>query len=203
MNQYPVPAADVMSKEEIKKSRFITYLAHTPGIEAAQAYIQKIKNEHAAARHNCWAFVAGAPDDSMSLGFSDDGEPSGTAGKPILAQLQGSGIGEITAVVTRYSGGIKLGTGGLVSAYGGGVHHALGMLQTFIKVNRTTLGLEFNYPQQKEVERLLKQFETTILSANYQHNITLTVEIASTDVSDFIAKLNAYGKGKIQISTEK
>lgn len=71
----------------------------------------------------------------MKWGFSDDGEPSGTAGKPILAQLSGSGVGEITAVVTRYSGGIKLGTGGLVKAYGGGVQQALKLLQTIEKKN--------------------------------------------------------------------
>ncbi len=79
-----------------------------------------MKQKHPDARHNCWGFVAGRPDDSMLWGFSDDGEPSGTAGKPILAQLSGCGVGEITAVVTRYYGGIRLGTGGLVKAYGGG-----------------------------------------------------------------------------------
>lgn len=75
----------------------------------------------------------------MMWGFSDDGEPSGTAGKPILAQLSGSGIGELTAVVTRYSGGIKLGTGGLVKAYGGGVQQALKLIQTIEKKNHHTI----------------------------------------------------------------
>lgn len=119
---YLIPAEPAQFEEEIKKSVFITYLAHTPSIEAAKAFVDQIKAKHADARHNCWGFVAGRPEDSMQWGFSDDGEPSGTAGKPILAQLSGSGVGEITAVVTRYSGGIKLGTGGLVKAYGGGVN---------------------------------------------------------------------------------
>ncbi|CAE6878617.1 IMPACT family member YigZ [Vibrio sp. B1FLJ16] len=127
MNDQPylIPAQPAQFEEEIKKSVFITYLAHTPSIEAAKAFVDQIKIKHSDARHNCWGFVAGRPEDSMKWGFSDDGEPSGTAGKPILAQLSGSRVGEITAVVTRYSGGIKLGTGGLVKAYGGGVQQAL------------------------------------------------------------------------------
>ncbi|GAK29250.1 YigZ family protein, partial [Serratia liquefaciens] len=125
MEPYPIPAGPISVSEEIKKSRFITLLAPTSGVDAAKAFIQQVRDEHPAARHHCWAFVAGPPTDSQQLGFSDDGEPSGTAGKPILAQLMGSGIGEITAVVVRYYGGIKLGTGGLVRAYGSGVQQAL------------------------------------------------------------------------------
>ncbi|MBR7298722.1 IMPACT family protein, partial [Klebsiella pneumoniae] len=89
-----------------------------------------VRAEHPDARHHCVAWVAGAPDDSQQLGFSDDGEPAGTAGKPMLAQLMGSGVGEITAVVVRYYSGILLGTGGLVKAYGGGVNQALRQLAT-------------------------------------------------------------------------
>lgn len=78
-----------------KKSRFITLLAHTDGVEAAKAFVESVRAEHPDARHHCVAWVAGAPDDSQQLGFSDDGEPAGTAGKPMLAQLMGSGVGEI------------------------------------------------------------------------------------------------------------
>ena len=81
---------------------------------AAKAFVESVRAEHPDARHHCVAWVAGPPDDSQQLGFSDDGEPAGTAGKPMLAQLMGSGVGEITAVVVRYYGGILLGTGGLV-----------------------------------------------------------------------------------------
>lgn len=127
---YQVPKAMVVFEEEIKKSIFITYLARTSSVDDAKAFVAEIKAKHSDARHNCWGFVAGRPDDSMKWGFSDDGEPSGTAGKPILAQLSGSGIGEITAVVTRYYGGVRLGTGGLVKAYGGGVQQALKLIET-------------------------------------------------------------------------
>lgn len=79
MKAYLIPAETVEFSEEIKKSRFITFIAHTEGIEAAKAYIQSIKAQFPDARHHCWAFVAGRPDDSQQLGFSDDGEPTGTA----------------------------------------------------------------------------------------------------------------------------
>lgn len=194
---YFVPAAEASFEEEIKKSRFITYLAHTPNVEAAKAFVQHIKSIHSDARHNCWAFVAGRPSDSMKWGFSDDGEPSGTAGKPILAQLTGSGVGEITAVVTRYSGGIKLGTGGLVKAYGGGVQQALTVLQTKEKVITSELNLHCEYNQVSLVESLLAEYAGIQLRADYGNQVEMTVEIDSRFVGEFIAKLTNRSGGRI------
>mgnify|MGYP001540080574 CR=1 FL=1 len=96
MESWLIPAEPVTFVEEIKKSRFITLLAHTDGVEAAKAFVESARAEHPDARHHCVAWVAGPPDDSQQLGFSDDGEPAGTAGKPMLSQLMGSGVGEIT-----------------------------------------------------------------------------------------------------------
>ncbi|CAA2929418.1 IMPACT family member YigZ [Arsenophonus endosymbiont of Bemisia tabaci Q2] len=104
-------------------------MEHTDGIAEAKIFIQTIKHKYPDARHHCSAYVAGRPDDCQKLGFSDDGEPTGTAGKPTITQLS-SHIGEITLVVVRYFGGIKLGTGGLVRAYGNSVEHALNLLNT-------------------------------------------------------------------------
>ena len=109
MAEYLIPKSAVVFEEEIKKSRFITYLQHTEGLEQAKAFWAEIKAQYPNARHHCWAAVAGRPTDSQQLGFSDDGEPAGTAGKPMLSALQGSQVGEISAVVVRYYGGILLG----------------------------------------------------------------------------------------------
>ena len=87
MDSWLIPAAPVSVVEEIKKSRFITLLAHTDGVEAAKAFVESVRAEHPDARHHCVAWVAGAPNDSQQLGFSDDGEPAGTAGKPMLARV--------------------------------------------------------------------------------------------------------------------
>ncbi|MGU0171496.1 YigZ family protein [Escherichia coli] len=104
-------------------------LAHTDGVEAAKAFVESVRQTPMPATI-AWRGWRVRRDDSRRLGFSDDGEPAGTAGKPMLAQLMGSGVGEITAVVVRYYGGILLGTGGLVKAYGGGVNQALRQLTT-------------------------------------------------------------------------
>ncbi|HIF9264337.1 TPA: YigZ family protein [Photobacterium damselae] len=200
MNSEPywVPADAVVFEEEIKKSRFITYLAHTPNIEAAKAFVNHIKEKHHDARHNCWAFVAGRPTDSMKWGFSDDGEPSGTAGKPILAQLTGSNVGEITAVVTRYYGGIRLGTGGLVKAYGGGVQQALAQLITQEKVMTAIVTLCCDYNQVSLVESLLNEHGGVQLTADYQTQVSMALELDQREVSAFCAKLVNRSGGRIQ-----
>ncbi|PSB83430.1 YigZ family protein [Photobacterium damselae] len=200
MNSEPywVPADAVVFEEEIKKSRFITYLAHTPNIEAAKAFVNHIKEKHHDARHNCWAFVAGRPTDSMKWGFSDDGEPSGTAGKPILAQLTGSNVGEITAVVTRYYGGIRLGTGGLVKAYGGGVQQALAQLITQEKVMTAIVTLCCDYNQVSLIESLLNEHSGVQLTADYQTQVSMALELDQREVSAFCAKLVNRSGGRIQ-----
>ncbi|OBT15661.1 YigZ family protein [Vibrio sp. UCD-FRSSP16_10] len=186
VSPYLIPAKSTIFEEEIKKSQFITYLAHTPSIEEAKAFVDKIKAKHNDARHNCWAFVAGRPEDSMKWGFSDDGEPSGTAGKPILAQLTGSGVGELTAVVTRYYGGIRLGTGGLVKAYGGGVQQALKELETTEKKITTLLMLEVDYSLISLTQSIMAQYGAVEISASYDINAKLTVEIEVLNENDFI-----------------
>lgn len=187
MNDQPylIPSAPALFEEEIKKSVFITYLAHTPSVDAAKAFVDQIKAKHSDARHNCWGFVAGRPEDSMKWGFSDDGEPSGTAGKPILAQLSGSGVGEITAVVTRYSGGIKLGTGGLVKAYGGGVQQALKLLQTIEKKNNHKTQTNVRLWFMPIAQSIMPQFGAVEVAAEYSDQVILVVEIELREVSAF------------------
>ncbi|AHG20514.1 hypothetical protein Z042_13405 [Chania multitudinisentens RB-25] len=200
MQPYLIPGAVLSVSEEIKKSRFITLLAPTCGVDAAKAFIQQVREEHPTARHHCWAFVAGAPDDSQQLGFSDDGEPSGTAGKPILAQLMGSGIGEITAVVVRYYGGIKLGTGGLVRAYGGGVQQALKQLTVSNKIPQLEYTLQCDYAQLALIENLLQQSEGRIVHGEYGVAVTLYLALPVTEVEMFGNKLRDLSRGNLQLA---
>src|SRR5471032_1266922 len=197
MQPYPVPTESVSFSEEIKKSRFITLLAHTEGVEAAKSFINDVKSQHPTARHHCWAFVAGTPTDSQQLGFSDDGEPAGTAGKPILAQLLGCGIGEITAVVVRYYGGIMLGTGGLVKAYGGGVQQALKLLSTHEKVPLTEFTLQCDYAQLTLVENLLQQVGGHILHSNYGAAVDLRLALPATEASAIVTRLYDLSRGTL------
>lgn len=200
---YLIPAEAVVFEEEIKKSLFITFLAHTRGAEVAKAFIDGVRKEHPSARHHCWGFVAGRPEDSMQWGFSDDGEPSGTAGKPILAQLSGSGIGEITAVVVRYYGGIKLGTGGLVKAYGGGVQSALKMVQTIEKKITTHLKLRLDYSFISLVQSLISQYDAVEVRSEFSEQIEMVVEIEQLVSAEFIQALINKTGAKVQASELK
>ncbi|CQH56240.1 IMPACT family protein [Yersinia frederiksenii] len=200
MQPYLIPAASVSISEEIKKSRFITLLAHTCGVNEAKDFVQQIKQQHPTARHHCWAFVAGTPADSQQLGFSDDGEPPGTAGKPILAQLMGSGIGEITAVVARYYGGIKLGTGGLVRAYGSGVQQALKQIEVKYKVPQVEYTLQCDYAQLAMVETLLQQVEGQTLQSEYAELVTLHLSLPATQASQVGDKLRDLSRGTLQLT---
>nr|WP_158161662.1 YigZ family protein [Vibrio mimicus] len=201
LQPYLIPAESTQFEEEIKKSLFITYLAHTPGIDSAKAFAEEIKRLHADARHNCWAFVAGRPQDSMLWGFSDDGEPSGTAGKPILAQLTGSGVGEITAVVTRYYGGVLLGTGGLVKAYGGGVQQALKRLQTIEKKITTSVHLTLDYAMIPLLHSLMAQFSATEMEAHYNEQVQLVVELEALQCDAFMQAVINKSGAKIQVNS--
>ncbi|MEM6052917.1 IMPACT family protein [Erwinia sp. P7711] len=200
MDAYDIPAELFSFSEEIKKSRFITLLAHTDGIEAARAFVQQIKNEHPTARHHCWAWVAGAPWDSQQLGFSDDGEPSGTAGKPMLAQLMGNHIGEITAVVVRYYGGIQLGTGGLVKAYGGGVQQALKQLPRVQKVPMLTFALSCDYAQLAEIERMTGRFNGQVLHSEFSACVSLTLALPHSQVAGFVQNLTDFSRGALTLT---
>ena len=199
MIEYPIPQATVVVEQEIKKSRFLTYLAHTEGVAQAKQFWAEIKSQHPNARHWCWACVAGAPSDSQQLGFSDDGEPSGTAGKPMLAALQGSGVGEISAVVVRYYGGILLGTGGLVRAYAGGVQEALKQLTTCQKVQRQRYSLICDYGQMNWLQQLFEQFEIVIEQQNFAENVHFVLGVRADKLTDFSQQLTERSAGQLAL----
>lgn len=199
MESWLIPAQPVTLTEEIKKSRFITRLMHTSGVEAAKAFVAQMRAEYPDARHHCFAWVAGAPDDSQQLGFSDDGEPAGTAGKPMLAQLMGSGVGEITAVVVRYYGGVKLGTGGLVKAYGGGVQQALTQLTTLRKVPLTEYTLQCDYAQLAGVDALIKQYDGLIVHSDFEAVVLLRIALPHLQLPEFSARLTDFSRGALHL----
>ncbi|WP_410013104.1 IMPACT family protein [Sodalis sp. C49] len=200
MHAYFVPAAPVTASMEIKKSRFITLLAPTPGIEAARELIRQSRCEHPGAAHHCWAYIAGPPQDSQQLGFSDDGEPSGTAGKPMLAQLMGSGLGEITAVVVRYYGGIRLGTGGLVKAYGGGVREALQRMARTQRVPQAEFMVSCRYEQQAWIDAVVNQTGGRVVQCDYGESIILRVAIPIARVAMAEEKLRDLSRGALQLA---
>lgn len=202
MIEYKIPKSAVVFEEEIKKSRFITYLQHVEGITEAKAFWQQVKLQHPQARHHCWATVAGAPNDSQQLGFSDDGEPAGTAGKPMLSALQGSYIGEICAVIVRYYGGVLLGTGGLVRAYSNGVQQALDLLETDVKVERASYRLCCDYTQINNIQLLCKKHDVVILDQQFADIVRFELGIRDDKLSTFEQALIERFSGQLQLERE-
>ena len=175
--RYSVPAQLHRHAEEIKRSRFITSLGPAPTVAVARAFVATVSHEFADATHNCWAYVVGAPGSTSQIGMSDDGEPHGTAGRPMLTVLLHSQVGDIAAVVTRFFGGTLLGTGGLVRAYSGGVQAALQTLPTVERVPKAELTVVIDYGAVTIFQRLLPDFEATLLSQTFASDATYQVQL--------------------------
>lgn len=174
---YPVPARWHRAELSARRSRFIATLAPAPDESAVQALIQAVREEYPDATHHCWAYVVGPPGDTARVGMGDDGEPHGTAGRPMLTTLLHSGVGDVAAVVTRYFGGVKLGRGGLVRAYSGAVADALDHLPTDSRVQRVEVRLWLDYPHVDGVFRLLEELEGERLEEEYGAAVSLRVSI--------------------------
>jgi uncharacterized YigZ family protein len=197
---YKIPAKLYRTEETIKRSRFIATVAHAFTEEDAKAFISIIKNEFPDATHNCWAYVAGPPGDTARIGMSDDGEPHGTAGKPILTVLLHSEIGEIVAVVTRYYGGTKLGTGGLVRAYSGSVKNALAGLSIKEKRDVITLTAILDYSKINAVKKMIESFNSEIIEAKYEADVTFKIELPKNNKDSFIHAIADLTGGEILIT---
>ena len=186
-------------EQTIKRSRFIASVGHTPGVEEAKAFIEQIKAEFEDARHNCWAYCAGAAGSTDRIGASDAGEPPGPAGRPMLTAVTHSGIGEVTVVVTRYFGGILLGTGGLVKAYQSSVKMALEAVPTRIrtKTKRIKFSVEHRF-----VNQVLRKIETAngrILEKNFDMDADFDVEIPEDLAETFAKELEELTRGALLI----
>ncbi|MDB4905972.1 MAG: hypothetical protein JWO05_756 [Gemmatimonadetes bacterium] len=182
--RYPIPAGRHRAELVIERSRFVCTVAHAESAESAQLFIKEMNAEFSDATHNCWAFVAGAPGDTNRVGMSDDGEPHGTAGRPMLTVLLHSGVGEIVAVVTRYYGGTKLGTGGLVKAYGGAVQHALETMERGERVDRADVRITLAYSAVSAMQRLLPPLEAEVLSDAFASDVTYHVRLPRANVAE-------------------
>ena len=193
--RYPIPAHRHRAEEEIKRSRFITTLAYTPSVEAARAFISEVSAEFSDASHNCWAYVVGPPGATGQIGLSDDGEPHGTAGRPMLTVLLHSGIGDICAVVTRYFGGTLLGTGGLVKAYSGGVQFALTELPTIERVPKSRLEIVTDYSAITVFKRILADYEAELIAEEYSADATFRVQLPTERVDAFSDSITSLTNG--------
>lgn len=166
-----------------KKSRFIGQIKHVSSEEEAYAFVEQIKKKHYDARHNCFAFSIG--EEMPLLRFSDDGEPQGTAGKPILEVINGSGIHNICIVVTRYFGGTLLGTGGLVRAYTDASKEALKNCETKLMQRLIPVDIKSNYTDMGKIQYILNTAKINIISTDFAEDVLIKAQLP-VDVSNKI-----------------
>ena len=175
----------VTARLEIKKSEFIAYAYPVNSREQAMFHVEQLREKYPDARHWCWAYIIGDPDNTTSAGFDDDGEPSGTAGRPILGVLQHKSIGNIIIIVVRYFGGIKLGAGGLTRAYAGSAQAAVDqmILQPFVPMMQVQILADF--ATETQCRYVVESLEGTIEDVAYSKQVTLTVTIAEVDIEKY------------------
>ena len=201
--RYLIPAQRHRTEEEILRSRFITTVAYTPTVEAAREFIATVSTEFADASHNCWAYVIGPPGSTGQIGMSDDGEPHGTAGRPMLTVLLHSKLGDLCAVVTRYFGGTLLGKGGLVKAYSGGVQLALASLPVIERVPKAVVTILFDYGHVTSLQRLLPTFEATLRHEQYATDVSYEISLPAEQVTAFSTAFTELTSGQaiLEITT--
>ena len=185
-----------------KKSKFIANIFYVETREEAEEKIKEIKKKYFDARHNCFAYSIFTKDRIIER-FSDDGEPSGTAGAPMLNILSSQNLRNVVVIVTRYFGGILLGTGGLVRAYTGVVQEALKNVEIIEKYLGLEVKLEVNYPNLEKLKYYLKQNEIKILSSEYLENIKVLVEISEEKLENILESKNELNFNLINVEKVK
>ncbi len=183
-------------EHDIQKSLFICTLAYCDSIENARKTIDYIQKKYQDATHNCYAFQVGPPKSTSNIGYSDDGEPHGTAGKPMLTSLLYADVGELVAVVTRYFGGIKLGTGGLVRAYQSSVALALETAPIREKVEQITLKITLDYSQSSLMFRIVSEYEAVIVHEEFMNDVCYTISIPLDRQEEFINRIQKETNGE-------
>lgn len=185
-----------------KKSKFIANVFYVESIEEAEQYIKDIKKEYHDAKHNCFAYAIETPEGGIAVKYNDDGEPQGTAGAPILKLILEKGLSNILVIVTRYFGGILLGTGGLVRAYSSVVEEALRKAQIIEKARGYEVKIQVNYDNLENLRYHLEKMNIKILKVEYSEKIEITIDILKNNLEE-ITKNNKLKIEKQNILKEK
>jgi len=189
-------AAPVSAEIDVRKSRFIALAIPVSNRDAAMRELERMRTEHPAATHVCWALLAGG-----QSGMSDDGEPSGTAGRPILEVLRHHELDGVLAAVVRYYGGIKLGAGGLVRAYTDAIATAMHSAVRVERVERGLLDIEIDYADEARVRRWIEQHEAELVQSTYGMTVRFVVRMAATAREPAALELRdiTHGRAKVEV----
>lgn len=191
---------DGQVQEEIKKSRFICHVKRVYSEEEARAFITAIKKEHYKATHNCSAFIIGERSEIKRT--SDDGEPSGTAGVPMLGVLENHNLTNVCVVVTRYFGGIKLGAGGLIRAYAGSVALAVKEIGIVEIKEQAGIQIQMSYAQYQEYGNFLKEHNLMELETNFTDQVETIIFVDKEDKETIKASLIEFFNGKVTLTDQ-
>ena len=191
---------DGQVQEEIKKSRFICHAKRVYSEEEARDFITAIKKEHYKATHNCSAFIIGERSEIKRT--SDDGEPSGTAGVPMLGVLENHNLTNICVVVTRYFGGIKLGAGGLIRAYAGSVALAVKEIGIIEIKEQAGIAIQMSYAQYQEYGNFFKEHNLIELETNFTDQVDTMIYVDKEEKENIKAALVEFFNGKVTLTDQ-
>ncbi len=196
---YKIPAGQATAQLEAKASLFIATVGPAESVEVARAFIQQVASQYADADHNAWAFkITEGP--QAEIGSSDDGEPGGTAGRPMLAVLSGSDVRQVVVVGTRYFGGVKLGTGGLVRAYGGVAREALKVLPTLVCRLYQLATITADYTLYGSIKYLLPQHDVRVMDERFSDAVELDIAVPFDGVASVGSILRELSNGGIMLA---
>jgi len=184
---YPVPAGPLERETVIKKSRFIARVAPVENREQVKALAEQAWQDHPDARHVCWAYQVGPPGSAAEAGMNDDGEPSGTAGKPILNVIQHKDMGDVAVIVIRYFGGIKLGAGGLVRAYAGAAESVLSEVGRQQSQPVENLVVSLPFAMEQPLRHWCNQHGANPSEPTYGDGVTFTIMVPVTEAEALVS----------------
>lgn len=202
MPTYTILSAPVESTTEEKNSEFLTFLHPVTSREEAMALIDEYRKKYPDANHVCWAYVIGNTRQPQTQAFSDDGEPSGTAGKPMLHVLTERDAGNSLAVVVRYFGGVKLGAGGLVRAYSAAVSTAVGLAKLLQVSPSVELQVTVDFAREAKIRHLINQYEGKIVDIAYTTEVIIDLSLPATQAEYFAQQVTNETAGDAVIQFE-
>ncbi len=197
--RYFIPAGPARAELRVSNSRFIAGAAYAPTVAAAKAFIAGLRAAMPDANHHVFGYVVGFGS-SVTAGMSDDGEPGGTAGRPVLAVVRGSGLGDLCLVVTRYFGGTLLGTGGLVKAYGDAAKAVLAELPRIEKIERAAATLTLPYSLYEQAKLWLAAHSATITAEDFAAEVTLRFTVPVEELPALRRTLTERSSGQLTLT---
>jgi uncharacterized YigZ family protein len=196
---YTILSVPVDAITEEKNSDFLTFLHPITSREEAMAHIDEYRKKYPDANHVCWAYIIGNTRQPQTQAFSDDGEPSGTAGKPMLHVLTEREVGNSLAVVVRYFGGVKLGAGGLVRAYSAAVSNAVGHAQLLEISPSVNFQVVIDFAREAKIRHLVNQYQGQIVEIAYTQEVTINISMPAAQADHFMQQATNETAGNVQI----